>query len=124
MADQFPPAAPTWHGSEAGMPAPPGWPAPEPRGLRPTRQRGLALVIAGVLAMAVRSIGFISTVSAEAIADVQPGQIEAIRAAGGTQFKVLWSRIVTQLLTLMLGTVIIEWNIARRINHIRAATVA
>lgn len=51
MSDQFPHDAPTWHGSEAGMPAPPGWPAPEPRGPRPTRQRGLALVIAGVLAM-------------------------------------------------------------------------
>ena len=50
MSDQFPHNAPTWPGSEAGMPAPPGWPTPEPQ-QRPSRRRGLALVVAGVLAI-------------------------------------------------------------------------
>lgn len=49
MSDQFP-HAPAWPGSEAGMPAPPGWPAPEPKARR-TRRRGLALLVAGVLAI-------------------------------------------------------------------------
>ncbi len=38
--------------------------------------------LAGVLAMAVRSIGFISKTVAEAIEDVNPGPIEAMRAVG------------------------------------------
>ena len=43
----------------------------------------LAGALAGVLAMAVRSIGFISKTIAEAIEDVDPKPLEAIRAAGG-----------------------------------------
>ena len=48
--------------------------------------------LAGVLAMAVRSIGFISKTIAEAIEDVDPKPIEAIRAAGGTKFQILLLR--------------------------------
>lgn len=50
MSDQFPQHAPSWPGSEAGMPAPPGWPAPEPR-VRRTSRRGIALLVAGTLAV-------------------------------------------------------------------------
>ena len=49
MSDQFPHETPTWPGSQAGMPAPPGWPAPEPQQHR--SRRGIALVVAGVLAI-------------------------------------------------------------------------
>jgi phosphonate transport system permease protein len=75
-------------------------------------------VLAGVLAMAVRSIGFISKVIAEAIEDVQPGPIEAIRAVGGNKFQVLWYGIVPQVLPVVLGTVIFEWDI-----NIRRSTI-
>jgi phosphonate transport system permease protein len=74
--------------------------------------------LAGVLAMAVRSIGFISKVIAEAIEDVQPGPIEAIRAVGGNKFQVLWYGIVPQVLPVVLGTVIFEWDI-----NIRRSTI-
>ena len=50
MSDQFPQNAPTWPGSEAGMPAPPAWPAQEPP-RRSSSRRGIALVVAGALAM-------------------------------------------------------------------------
>ena len=50
MSDQFPQHTPSWPGSEAGMPAPPGWPAPEPKAHR-TSRRGVALLVAGVLAV-------------------------------------------------------------------------
>ncbi len=50
MSDRSPHDAPTWPGADAGMPAPPGWPAPEPRA-RTSRRRGVALVVAGVLAI-------------------------------------------------------------------------
>lgn len=74
--------------------------------------------LAGVLAMAVRSIGFISKVIAEAIEDVHPGPIEAIRAVGGNRFQVLMYGIVPQVIPVVLGTVIFEWDI-----NIRRSTI-
>jgi phosphonate transport system permease protein len=74
--------------------------------------------LAGVLAMAVRSVGFISKVIAEAIEDVQPGPIEAIRAVGGNKLQVLMYGIVPQIIPVVLGTVIFEWDI-----NIRRSTI-
>ena len=45
--------------------------------------------LAGILAMAVRSIGFISKSVAEAIEDVNKGPVEAMRAVGANRFQVL-----------------------------------
>jgi phosphonate transport system permease protein len=74
--------------------------------------------LAGVLAMGVRSVGFISKIIAEAIEDVQPGPIEAIRAVGGTRFQVLWYGILPQIVPVVLGTMIFEWDI-----NIRRSTI-
>ena len=74
--------------------------------------------LAGILAMAVRSVGFISKVIAEAIEDVQPGPIEAIRAVGGNKFQVLLYGILPQVIPVVLGTVIFEWDI-----NIRRSTI-
>ena len=74
--------------------------------------------LAGVLAMAVRSVGFISKIIAEAIEDVKPGPIEAIRAVGGNKLQVLLYGIVPQVVPVVLGTVIFEWDI-----NIRRSTI-
>lgn len=74
--------------------------------------------LAGVLAMAVRSVGFISKVIAEAIEDVEPGPIEAIRAVGGSRLQILLYGIVPQVVPVILGTVIFEWDI-----NIRRSTI-
>jgi phosphonate transport system permease protein len=74
--------------------------------------------LAGILAMGVRSVGFISKIIAEAIEDVQPGPIEAIRAVGGTRFQVLWYGILPQIVPVVLGTMIFEWDI-----NIRRSTI-
>jgi phosphonate transport system permease protein len=74
--------------------------------------------LAGILAMAVRSVGFISKVIAEAIEDVQPGPIEAIRAVGGNKLQVLLYGIVPQVIPVVLGTIIFEWDI-----NIRRSTI-
>ncbi|MGZ4149813.1 MAG: S1C family serine protease [Actinomycetota bacterium] len=51
MTEQLPTVQHSWPGSQAGMPAPPGWtpqtPAPGPQ--PPGRRRGLALAVAGLL---------------------------------------------------------------------------
>ena len=74
--------------------------------------------LAGILAMGVRSVGFISKIIAEAIEDVQPGPIEAIRAVGGNRFQVLWYGILPQIVPVVLGTMIFEWDI-----NIRRSTI-
>ena len=74
--------------------------------------------LAGVLAMAVRSIGFISKTIAEAIEDVDPKAIEAVRAAGGTRFQILMFAILPQIIPVFLGNMIFEWDI-----NIRRSTI-
>lgn len=74
--------------------------------------------LAGVLAMAVRSIGFISKTIAEAIEDVDPKPIEAIRAAGGTRFQILIFAILPQIVPVFVGNMIFEWDI-----NIRRSTI-
>jgi phosphonate transport system permease protein len=74
--------------------------------------------LAGVLAMAVRSVGFISKTIAEAIEDVDPKPIEAIRAAGGTKFQILLFAILPQIIPVFVGNMIFEWDI-----NIRRSTI-
>ena len=74
--------------------------------------------LAGVLAMAVRSIGFISKTVAEAIEDVNPGPVEAMRAVGANRFQVLMFGIVPQVLPVVIGNVIFEWDV-----NIRRSTI-
>ncbi len=74
--------------------------------------------LAGVLAMAVRSIGFISKTVAEAIEDVKTGPIEAMRAVGANRFQVLMFGIVPQVLPVMIGNIIFEWDV-----NIRRSTI-
>ena len=67
--------------------------------------------LAGVLALAVRSIGFIAKMSAEAIEDIDPGPVDAIRATGGNDFQVVLYGILPQVLPQVLSVVIFEWEI-------------
>ncbi len=67
--------------------------------------------LAGVLALAVRSVGFIAKMSAEAIEDIDPGPVEAIRAAGGNDFQVVLYGILPQVLPQVLGVIVFEWEI-------------
>ncbi len=74
--------------------------------------------LAGVLAMAVRSVGFISKTIAEAIEDVDPKPIEAMRAVGGTKFQILLFGILPQIAPVFIGNMIFEWDI-----NIRRSTI-
>ena len=74
--------------------------------------------LAGILAMSLRSIGFISKMVAEAIEDVDPGPIEAVRATGANRFQILMFAIVPQVLPVVLGTIIFEWDV-----NVRRSTI-
>ena len=65
----------------------------------------------GILAVAMRSVGFISKITAEAIENIDHKPVEAIRAVGGNQFQVMYYGIVPQILPVIIGTIIFEWDI-------------
>jgi phosphonate transport system permease protein len=65
----------------------------------------------GILAVAMRSVGFISKITAETIENIDHKPVEAIRAVGGNQFQVMYYGIVPQILPVIIGTIIFEWDI-------------
>lgn len=67
--------------------------------------------MAGIFAIAVRSVGFIAKMSAEAIENIDHGPVDAIRATGGNEFQVMLYAILPQILPQVLGVVIFEWEI-------------
>jgi len=67
--------------------------------------------MAGIFAIAVRSVGFIAKMTAESIEDIDPGPVDAIRAVGGNGFQVMLYAILPQVLPQMLSVIIFEWEI-------------
>ena len=67
--------------------------------------------VAGVFAVAARSVGFIAKLIAEAIEEVDAGQIEAVRATGASTLQVWWVAIFPQILPVLVGTSIYRWDI-------------
>ena len=67
--------------------------------------------MAGIFALAVRSVGFIAKMSAEAIEDIDRGPVDAIRAVGGNGFQVMLYAILPQVLPQILSVIIFEWEI-------------
>ena len=65
----------------------------------------------GILAVAMRSVGFISKITAEAIENIDYRPIEALRAVGANRFQIMLYGIVPQILPVILGTIIFEWDI-------------
>lgn len=65
----------------------------------------------GILAIAMRSVGFISKITAEAIENIDAKPVEAVRAVGGNNFQVMYYGILPQIYPVVLATVIFEWDI-------------
>ncbi len=74
--------------------------------------------LAGVLAVAVRSIGFVSKLLAEGIEETDRGQVEAIVATGADRWRVLAYAIVPQVRPVFAGVCVYRWDI-----NIRESTV-
>jgi len=72
----------------------------------------------GILAVAMRSIGFIAKVTAEAIEDVDPRPLEAIKAVGGNRFQIIFYGIIPQVIPVFIGNAIFQWDI-----NIRRASI-
>jgi phosphonate transport system permease protein len=67
--------------------------------------------VAGVFAVAARSVGFIAKLVAEAIEEVDAGQIEAVRATGAGTLQTWWVAIIPQVMPVLIGTTIYRWDI-------------
>ncbi|MBS3766030.1 phosphonate ABC transporter, permease protein PhnE [Candidatus Bipolaricaulota bacterium] len=72
----------------------------------------------GVLALGVRGIGFVGKLLAEEIEDIDEGQVEAIKAAGGNSFQVLLFGVVPQVIPEFVGISVYRWDICVRASAI------
>ncbi len=72
----------------------------------------------GIMAVSMRSIGFISKLTAEAIEDIEPGPLEAIKSTGANQLQIIFFGVIPQILPAFIGNTIFQWDI-----NIRRATI-
>ncbi|NYT23806.1 phosphonate ABC transporter, permease protein PhnE [Alcaligenaceae bacterium] len=75
-------------------------------------------VLAGVIAIALRSIGFIGKLLYEAIEEVDAGQVEAITATGAGTGQIMAWGILPQVAPALTGITVFRWDI-----NIRESTV-
>ncbi|MGR0279380.1 phosphonate ABC transporter, permease protein PhnE [Marinomonas dokdonensis] len=68
-------------------------------------------VIAGVLAIAFRSVGFVGKLLAEALEEVNMGSVEAIRATGASPTTILFKGYWPQVLPAFFSIVLFRWDI-------------
>ena len=75
-------------------------------------------VVAGIIAISLRSIGFIAKLLYEAIEEIDKNQVEAVTASGANSLQILIYGIVPQILPAFAGISVFRWDI-----NIRESTV-
>ncbi|MBW6393053.1 MULTISPECIES: phosphonate ABC transporter, permease protein PhnE [Halomonadaceae] len=75
-------------------------------------------VLAGILAIMFRSVGFIGKLMGEAIEEIDRRPVEAMEATGASKAKVIAYAIVPQVMPAFFAIVILRWDI-----NIRESTV-
>jgi phosphonate transport system permease protein len=75
-------------------------------------------IFAGVIAIGLRSIGFIAKLLYEAIEEIDENQVEAITATGAKRVQVMAYAIVPQIMPAFAGIAVFRWDI-----NIRESTV-
>jgi phosphonate transport system permease protein len=75
-------------------------------------------VLAGILAIGLRSIGFCAKLLYEAIEEIDESQVEAVRATGASRAQATAYGIVPQVLPAFAGISVFRWDI-----NIRESTV-
>lgn len=67
--------------------------------------------VAGIAAVAARSVGFLAKLVAEAIEEVDRGPIEAIEATGASTAQVYLLGVLPQVMPVLIGTTVYRWDI-------------
>ena len=75
-------------------------------------------VLAGIIAIALRSIGFVGKLLYEAIEEINPAPVEAISATGACQAQVMSYGVLPQVMPAFAGISVYRWDI-----NIRESTV-
>ncbi len=75
-------------------------------------------VFAGIIAIALRSIGFVAKLLYEAIEEIDATQVEAVTATGASRAQVMAYGIVPQVTPAFAGIAVFRWDI-----NIRESTV-
>lgn len=75
-------------------------------------------VLAGIIAIALRSIGFVGKLLYEAIEEIDPSPVEAIGTTGAGRLQVLQFGVIPQIMPSFVGTTLYRWDI-----NIRESTV-
>lgn len=68
-------------------------------------------LLAGIIAIALRSIGFVGKLLYEAIEEIDQSQVEAVSATGASRMQVIDYAIVPQVLPSFLGITVFRWDI-------------
>ena len=75
-------------------------------------------LLAGTIAIALRSIGFVGKLLYEAIEEIDESQVEAVNATGASRWQVMDYAIVPQVLPAFAGISVFRWDI-----NIRESTI-
>ncbi len=75
-------------------------------------------ILAGVIAIALRSIGFVAKLLYESIEEINTTSVEAIQATGASRFQVIDYAIIPQILPAFFSIAIFRWDI-----NIRESTI-
>jgi len=75
-------------------------------------------VLAGIIAIGLRSVGFVAKLLYEAIEEIDPTQVEAISATGASGPQRLVYGVVPQILPAFAGITVFRWDI-----NIRESTI-
>lgn len=75
-------------------------------------------VLAGIFAIALRSVGFIGKLLYEALEEIDEGAVEAVQATGATRPQVIGYAMVPQIAPAFAGISVFRWDI-----NIRESTV-
>ncbi|MBV1927733.1 MAG: phosphonate ABC transporter, permease protein PhnE [Rhodobacteraceae bacterium] len=71
-------------------------------------------IFAGLIAIAIRSIGFCAKLLYEAIEEIDEKQVEAVRATGARPWQVMVFGIVPQIMPAFAGIAVFRWDINLR----------
>ncbi|MGM0536695.1 MAG: phosphonate ABC transporter, permease protein PhnE [Pseudomonadota bacterium] len=75
-------------------------------------------LLAGIVAIALRSIGFVGKLLYEAIEETESGQVEAVTATGAARAQVIHYAVVPQVLPAFWGISMFRWDINIRESSI------
>lgn len=75
-------------------------------------------ILAGIIAIALRSIGFVGKLLYEAIEEIDEKQVEAVRSTGASGWQVIDYGIVPQVLPAFASITVFRWDI-----NIRESTI-